>query len=56
MTALFRGRADFDGVLFDGFSARSVLVAPEARRAWQHVYFGDRNLAKHEELFRDLSP
>ncbi len=53
VTAVFAGKTDFDGIVFEGFYEHGVLVAPEDRARWRHVFFGD-NLAEPAGLFAPL--
>lgn len=50
--AIFRGKTEFNGVLFDGFYEGGIVVASEARTSWKNVAFGPANLAQGEALFR----
>jgi len=50
ITAVFAGETTFDGVVFEGFCRRGVIVDPKARKAWKNVFFG-KNQADADELF-----
>jgi len=52
VTAVFLGKTDFDGVVFDGFYKGSIIVSEAARKQWKNVSFGEKNLGKPDELFR----
>lgn len=54
VAAVFRGRTDFNGVVFDGFYEGGILVDPAAARRWKNVSFGDANHAEPEKLFKPL--
>jgi hypothetical protein len=55
ITAVFAGKTDLNGVVFEGFYKGGILAAPSARRAWRNVAFG-ANLAEGEEIFAPLPP
>ena len=50
ITAVFAGETTFDGVVFEGFCKRGVIVDPKARKAWRNVSFGG-NQAGADDLF-----
>lgn len=52
--ALFRGKTDFDGVVFDGFYEGGIIADPAASSKWKNVHFGDRNLAPPAQLLSPL--
>ena len=40
ITAVFEGEVCFDGVVFEGFYKRGVIVSPESRGKWKNVSVG----------------
>ncbi len=52
INAVFAGDVRFDGVVFDDFHKRGILLAdPDLRNEWTHVFFGPNNHAEPDELF-----
>jgi len=51
--AVFMGKTDFNGVVFDGFYKNGIIVSDAARKKWKNVTFGDKNQGQPEELFRN---
>jgi hypothetical protein len=54
VTAVFRGKTEFNGVLFDGFHPSGIAVSDEQRAQWRNVFFGDNNLAQPNELLQNI--
>lgn len=55
ITAVFAGETTFDGVVFEGFCKKGVIVDPKARKAWKNVSFG-KNQARGDGIFRPFPP
>lgn len=55
VTAVFHGKTNFNGVVFDGFYKGGILVDPAARKKWRNVSLGKNNQGKANELFAPLN-
>ena len=55
ITAVFAGKVCFDGVVFEGFYKRGVIVSPDSRRKWKNVSVG-AGAATASDLFIPPGP
>ena len=55
ITAVFRGEVCFDGVVFEGFYKRGVIVSPDSRGKWKNVSVGG-GAATAADLFIPFEP
>jgi hypothetical protein len=50
LTAVFLGKTEFDGVVFEGFYRGGMFVNPEDVKAWRNVTWADGNQGTPEQL------
>ena len=55
ITAVFAGETTFNGVAFEGFCKRGIIVQSKAREAWKNVSFG-KNQGAGDDLFVPFPP